>query len=319
MVPRVVRDELGNKDNTEMSTQVYIRGLSGAGFRVPKVGGGYGKVTENTTFQVDIDDHKTQLVLAGERDNFIRVSGSGVTTATIVGLSRRGFRINRSSDGAKVICKIGTAVTVTLTDPNVKRILRRNKRAWVSASSATAATIRGVATAQRGFDVKIATGATATLSSDGTNPAVGDTVTINDKTYRFESTLAQANDVKIGASSDATLDSLVKAVNQTGVVGTDYFTGTTAPTNVTAAARTGTGATGKVVFTATVLGTAGNAFPSTDTSAHLSFTGTTFAGGLAAANAGPTKLLRGVSATVDTTVPFNFQQLRRQYNEWIEG
>lgn len=121
--------------------------------------------------------------------------------------------------------------------------------------------------------------ATATLTSDGTNVSAGETVTVNDVTYRFESTLALANDVHIGADADGTLQNLVKAVNQSGVSGTDYFAGTVAPTGVTADAENSVSHT--VRFVATTAGTAGNAFPSTETSAHLSFGGTTFSGGLA--------------------------------------
>lgn len=119
--------------------------------------------------------------------------------------------------------------------------------------------------------------ATATLTSDNTNPVAGDTVTINDVTYRFETTMAQANDVQIGANADATLVSLGKAVNQNGVVGTDYFTGTVAPTDVSAGTENATSHT--IVFTAKTPGTGGNAYASTETSAHLSFGGATFSGG----------------------------------------
>jgi hypothetical protein len=120
------------------------------------------------------------------------------------------------------------------------------------------------------------TSPTATLSSDGTVPVDGDTVTVNNVTYRLKTTMTQANDVKIGASSDATLTSLAKAINQNGTVGTDYFTGTVAPTNVTSSTLVGTGATGHLTFSA---GTAGAAYASTETSSHLTFTnGSTFLG-----------------------------------------
>lgn len=76
--------------------------------------------------------------------------------------------------------------------------------------------------------------AIAHISTNGSNPADGDTVTVRDKTYRFKNTMAAANDIKIGANIDATLLSLVHAVNGTGTVGTDYFTGTTKPTSVQA-------------------------------------------------------------------------------------
>jgi hypothetical protein len=109
----------------------------------------------------------------------------------------------------------------------------------------------------------------------------------------------------------------VKAVNLSGVAGTDYFAGTTSPTGVTAAARTGTGATGKVTFTATTGGTAGNAFPSTETSAHLSYAATTFQGG--AQTGSLVKVKSGVSVTVDPSKSVVFTQLRRHFKSYIEA
>ena len=312
-----MRDGLG-KDNTDkMATPLYIQGLSRSGFRVLNAAGGQSWVKKGVNVQVDVDAIKTELLLAGERENFVRTSGSGATTVSIVGLSRKGFRIPNSG-GAKVICNIAAGpITIDLTNAEAVRLLRRNKRDYVCVASQTAAVIRGVQAQQNGFYVTARLAASATLSSTGTNPAVGDTVTINDKTYRFESTLAQANDVKIGANSDATMTSLSKAVNQNGTVGTDYFTGTTAPTGVSSSTLQGTGATGKLVFTATTPGTAGNAFPSTDTSAQLSFGATTFTGG--AQSGAITPVYRGVSVTIDLTIPFNYQQLRRFNKLWIEG
>jgi hypothetical protein len=125
--------------------------------------------------------------------------------------------------------------------------------------------------------------ATAVLLSTGVNVTDADTITVNDRTYRFKNTLALAQDIKIGADSDATLTSLVSAVNGTGVSGTDFFAGTTPPTGVNAAAKTGTGAAGRVTFTATTAGTAANSFASTKSAVTLTFqNGATFSGGAGA-------------------------------------
>lgn len=129
--------------------------------------------------------------------------------------------------------------------------------------------------------------ALAQLNSNGSNPADGDTVLVRDQTYRFKNTMALANDVKIGATIDATLLSLVKAVNGTGVVGTDYFTGTAQPTGVQGGwcNLVDYGAAGANGFTVgavdtthhactfqvtDTLGPAGNAFTFTVTSTNLS-------------------------------------------------
>lgn len=313
----MVADELGKRTTLTMSYLVYIHGLSGAGFRIPKPGGGYQKCTENGTVQVDLDDIRTQLILNGERDNFVRVAASGATTVTITGLTRKGFRIPESSDGLFKIVKVGNSVTVDLTKGTVRRILRRSYGRYISTTTPTTFAIRGTVLAQNGFDVVSPSAAFATVTSDGTVPAAGDTITIHDKTYRFETTLALANDVKIGATSDATLDNLVLAVNQTGVAGTNYFAGTTAPTGVTAAARVGSGNGANVTFTATTPGTAGNAFTSTETSAHLSFTAATFVGG--SALGATSKVFRGQSVTVDATQEVNYTRIRRLYQRWLEA
>lgn len=113
-----------------------------------------------------------------------------------------------------------------------------------------------------------ATAATATYTSDETNPAVGSTVVVNDQTYRFMDTMTQANDVQIGADADTTLANLVHAINNTGAAGTNWYAGTSAATDVTAAA-VGSHAT---VVTADTKGTAANAYKkgvSTDPDSHI--------------------------------------------------
>lgn len=132
--------------------------------------------------------------------------------------------------------------------------------------------------------------ATAVLTSDNTNVADGDTVTVNDKTYRFKNTLAALNDVHIGGSADASLTNLVSLINGAGTPGTDYFTGSTKPTGIGTASAVASHAT---TITAAAIGTAANAYPSTETSAHLSFGGATFSGGV---NAVVNEVLIGGSA-----------------------
>lgn len=66
--------------------------------------------------------------------------------------------------------------------------------------------------------------------------AASDTVVIGDQTYTFEASPAAANDVDIGADLDGSISNLVAAINDSGVEGTDYGTGTVANPYVTAAA-----------------------------------------------------------------------------------
>jgi hypothetical protein len=118
--------------------------------------------------------------------------------------------------------------------------------------------------------------ATGTLTSDGTNPSDGDTVTVGSITYTFRNTLAAANDVKIGASAAATVTSLAKAIDGNGVIGTDYNTGTL-PSPEAWTAQTAS----PLTITARKGGTAGNsiALARAGTTPHFTVSGATLTGG----------------------------------------
>lgn len=116
---------------------------------------------------------------------------------------------------------------------------------------------------------------TGTLTSTGTAPADGDTVTIGSVTYRFKTTPAQAYDVAIGASAAVALDNLKAAVNGTGTPGTEYYAGTQAHPLVTATTNTDTTQVFDSRFKAIT-----NSIATTETSGQLSFGGATLASGL---------------------------------------
>jgi hypothetical protein len=112
--------------------------------------------------------------------------------------------------------------------------------------------------------------ATATLTSNETEVVDGDTVTVNDITYRFKDTMAQANDVqRNGTTPDTTLANLVAAINLSGTEGVEYFAGTSAATGVVAAAVS----SHATVITADDIGFAGNSFPKAENSIHLDMDG----------------------------------------------
>jgi hypothetical protein len=118
--------------------------------------------------------------------------------------------------------------------------------------------------------------ADGTLTSDGTSPANNDTVTIGSQTYTFKTTLnGAANEILIGGSAAAAIANLKKAINNSGVAGTDYGTGTVANASVSADTLTST----TLHVTALVAGTGGNTIATTETSAHLSWGGATLSGG----------------------------------------
>lgn len=120
--------------------------------------------------------------------------------------------------------------------------------------------------------------AIATLTSDATAPADGDRVTIEGQTYVFRTALTNTvgapNEVLIGVSAAVALDNLKSAINADGTAGV-YGAGTNAHPLVTA---TTNGNTTQVVQ-AIRYGDSKNSYVTTETSAHLSWGGATFASG----------------------------------------
>ncbi len=132
--------------------------------------------------------------------------------------------------------------------------------------------------------------ATTTLTTDNTELADGETVTIGGTTYRFKDTPEQAYDVqRHGTTADTTLGNLVKAINGTGT--TEYYAGTLAHSLCTA----GTVGSHATILTARHAGTGPNAAPTTTTAAHLSFADTTFGGGTGVSDP-------GVAPTIDQSI-----------------
>ena len=125
-----------------------------------------------------------------------------------------------------------------------------------------------------------AVAATGTLTSDATAPADGETVSIGGQTYTFRTALTAsttANEVLIGANSNAALLNLIRAINGSGTPGTDYGSLTPRSTSVTAATSVTANA---FAVTAQAPGTAGNFIATTETSTHLSWGGALMTGGL---------------------------------------
>ncbi len=113
------------------------------------------------------------------------------------------------------------------------------------------------------------------------NPTANDSVTIANVTYTFKSTLAAANDIKIGANLEATIASLVKAINGTGTAGTDYYTGTA---NL-AALLTADGSATVLTLTANEAGVEGNYIALASSAANGAVTA--FAGGVTSSSVLP--------------------------------
>lgn len=129
------------------------------------------------------------------------------------------------------------------------------------------------------------TQATGTLTSSvtgATNITDGDTVTVGATTYRFKNTMALANDVQRGANRAASLTSLAATINGTGVVGTDYFSGSTVPNaSIKCNALNVTTNNYALSLMAITGGTAGNALALSSTAATLAASAATLLGGVA--------------------------------------
>lgn len=118
--------------------------------------------------------------------------------------------------------------------------------------------------------------ATGTITSDGTEIADGDTVTIGTITYRFKDTLAQAYDVKRdGTTATNTLNNLVSAIGLTGTVGTTYYAGTYQHPDVSASRSSSV-----VTLTARYTGAVGNLIALSKSASHLSVSGSVLSGGV---------------------------------------
>lgn len=120
------------------------------------------------------------------------------------------------------------------------------------------------------------------------NPAVttdAATLTLGDRTYTAVIDLAETlgltavPDQILWVTSEAVfLDNIKKAVNGSGIAGTNYSTGTTAHEDVIATTNTDT----TQVFNARLLGTGGNSIVTTDTLGNYAFTSTVMASGAGA-------------------------------------
>lgn len=120
------------------------------------------------------------------------------------------------------------------------------------------------------------------------NPAVttsAATITIGTRTYTAVIELSETSgatavaDQILWETSEAVfLDNVKQAINQSGIAGTDYSTGTTVNTDVVAT----TNANDSQVFNARILGAVGNSIATSTTLANYAFGGTTLASGAGA-------------------------------------
>lgn len=144
--------------------------------------------------------------------------------------------------------------------------------------------------------------AVGTLTSDNTNAAATETVTIGSVVYTFRaSPSTTANEVKVGADADASLLNLIRAINLTGTPGTDYGSATVIHPQVSAAASVTSHA---FLVTAKIPGAGANSFATTETSAHLSWGASTLASGVSpTATEFTAALTTAINALNSTSLP----------------
>lgn len=105
--------------------------------------------------------------------------------------------------------------------------------------------------------------------------ADGEVIVIGAITYRWKTIMSQAYDLQLSGVLATDLATLKKAINGTGIVGTDYYTGTVAHALVVGGTL---GATTLRCF-ARIPGTASNALATTTTAAMLGWQDATLGGG----------------------------------------
>jgi len=135
--------------------------------------------------------------------------------------------------------------------------------------------VRGFVNASNNGLKSVATVAAAVAASKvftvaAGNASDGDTVSINGVVYRFESTPSAINDIQIGGTIILTGTHLAKALNGTGLAGTDYFAGTVSPAAAVTATDNGDGT---VTVTARTAGVVGNAIIIAKAGTNISWAG----------------------------------------------
>jgi hypothetical protein len=172
-------------------------------------------------------------------------------------------------------------VIATTNSDTVQKIISRTV-----GNAAATAVVNGLATTETMANTAWAD-STFGGGTGNSNPAVTSdnaTFTIGDRTYTAVIELSETSgatavaDQILWVTSEAVfLDNIKKAINESGIAGTDYSTGTYSHGQVYATTNDNT----SQVFVAKNAGTAGNAIATTETLGNYSFTSTVMASGTA--------------------------------------
>lgn len=154
---------------------------------------------------------------------------------------------------------------------------------------------------------------TGTLTASAI-PVDNDTVTIAGVVYTFKDVLGSAFDVKIAANVTLTMANMTLAINASGVAGTNYGTGTTKSTTVTAV----DGASDDVDCTSLFIGSA-TIIATTEVSATLSWSADTLTGGVQNWDTTDRVVFDGVTSNEDVKANLNMRGLAIQKLTTLSG
>ena len=125
-----------------------------------------------------------------------------------------------ATDGGALFVPLGSTSAAVPVDPvQATGTLTTDNTNSANGDTVTIGTV-GQGNGPRTYTIRTAlTRATTILTVAGTAPADGDTVTINAVVYRFKDTLAQNNDVKRSATATVNLTNLAEAIMDNGSTG----------------------------------------------------------------------------------------------------
>jgi hypothetical protein len=223
--------------------------------------------------------------------------------------------INGTASGVGTLYSTGTVahlyVIATTNSDTVQKIVSRTvgtaAEVAVVNTLATTETMANTAWADTTFG-----GGTGNSNPVVTSDAA--TLTLGTRTYTAVIELSETSgadavaDQILWVTNEATfLDNIKKAVNGSGIAGTDYSTGTTPHEDVVATTNDNT----TQVFNARLLGTGGNSIATTETLANYAFTSTVMASGAGAE--GKVLLSTYTPATTHNAETFNLEFERGLY------
>jgi hypothetical protein len=273
------------------------------------------------------DINLTDSVLVNEADGI--VCGLGVKAATNTSAIRPGVNdvsislptsVSAAADFAGIVVRPFTPMSSTADDARILdnrgamllSSARVGGRIWVVAyggctAGATAfwrvggaatgnATPIGAISGVAITSVTPATSATGTVTNSAV-PADASTLVIGAVTYRFKGTMAQAQDIKLESSLDATMAHLVAVLNGTSTEGVDCYAGTTTQETVVLAAYNSP----VLSITSVVAGVAGNSIALVETGTTMIVSAATLLGGAAASTATDTVSVTNVKFLTTAT------------------